>query len=153
MSHSKHIMAKIIIADNFIHRQTTANQMRFTTLSLSDTETKIINANAKALEIEKQIFTELSALIIQNFEKISAAAEALAVIDITNSLATLARDEEWCRPKIDSSLLIFTPKNNFYPIKNAKNLEKVTRIFFKHRRKMLKKPFNQLFDGDKKIFE
>ena len=55
------------IADNFIHRQTTANQMRFTTLSLSDTETKIINANAKALEIEKQIFNELSALIIQNF--------------------------------------------------------------------------------------
>ena len=91
------------IADNFIHRQTTANQMRFTTLSLSDTETKIINANSKSLEIEKQIFTELSALIIQNFEKISAAAEALAVIDITNSLATLARDEEWCRPKIDSS--------------------------------------------------
>ena len=91
------------IADNFIHRQTTANQMRFTTLSLSDTETKIINANSKALEIEKQIFTELNALIIQNFEKISAAAEALAVIDITNSLATLARDEEWCRPKIDSS--------------------------------------------------
>ena len=91
------------IADNFIHRQTTANQMRFTTLSLSDTETKIINANSKALEIEKQIFNELSALIIQNFEKISAAAEALAVIDITNSLATLARDEEWCRPKIDSS--------------------------------------------------
>ena len=91
------------IADNFIHRQTTANQMRFTTLSLSDTETKIINANAKALEIEKQIFNELSALIIQNFEKISAAADALAVIDITNSLATLARDEEWCRPKIDSS--------------------------------------------------
>ena len=91
------------IADSFIHRQTTANQMRFTTSSLSDTETKIINANAKALEIEKQIFNELSALIIQNFEKISAAAEALAVIDITNSLATLARDEEWCRPKIDSS--------------------------------------------------
>ena len=91
------------IADNFIHRQTTANQMRFTTLSLSDTETKIINANAKALEIEKQIFNELSALIVQNFEKISAAADALAVIDITNSLATLARDEEWCRPKIDSS--------------------------------------------------
>ena len=91
------------VADNFIHRQTTANQMRFTTLSLSDTETKIINANAKALEIEKQIFNELSALILQNFEKISAAAEALAVIDITNSLATLARDEEWCRPKIDSS--------------------------------------------------
>ena len=54
-------------------------------------------------------------------------------------------------PKIDSSLLIFTPKNDFYPIKNAKNLEKITRIFFNHRRKMLKKPFNQLFNGDQKI--
>ena len=57
------------------------------------------------------------------------------------------------RPKIDSSLLLFTPKNNFYHIKNAKNLEKVTRIFFKHRRKMLKKPFNQLFNGNKKILD
>ena len=91
------------IADNFIHRQTTANQMRFTTLNLSDTETKIINANAKALDIEKRIFNELSTLIIQNFEKISAAAEALAILDITNSLATLAREEEWCKPTIDNS--------------------------------------------------
>ena len=55
------------------------------------------------------------------------------------------------RPKTDSSLLKFTPKDDFYPIKNAKNLEKITRIFFNHRRKMLKKPFNQLFNGDQKI--
>jgi len=55
------------------------------------------------------------------------------------------------RPKIDSSLLIFTPKKNFFPIKDATNLEKITRIFFNHRRKMLKKPFNQLFNGDLKI--
>ena len=55
------------------------------------------------------------------------------------------------RPKIDSSLLIFTPKDDFYPIRKVKNLEKITRIFFNHRRKMLKKPFNQLFNGDQKI--
>ena len=55
------------------------------------------------------------------------------------------------RPKISSSLLIFTPKNNFYPIKNAKNLEKITRIFFNHRRKMLKKPYNQIFNGNENI--
>ncbi|MDB9799101.1 16S rRNA (adenine(1518)-N(6)/adenine(1519)-N(6))-dimethyltransferase RsmA [Candidatus Pelagibacter sp.] len=55
------------------------------------------------------------------------------------------------RPKIDSSLLFFSPKKNFYKIKNPKNLEKVTRIFFNHRRKMLKKPFNQLFNGDQKV--
>ena len=55
------------------------------------------------------------------------------------------------KPKVDSSLLFFSPKQSFYKIKNPKNLEKVTRIFFSQRRKMLKKPFNQLFNGDKKI--
>ena len=57
------------------------------------------------------------------------------------------------RPKIDSSLLFFTPKQNFYKIKNPNNLEKVTRIFFSQRRKMLKKPFNQLFNGNEKILD
>ena len=55
------------------------------------------------------------------------------------------------RPKIDSSLLFFSPKKNFYKIKDPNNLEKVTRIFFNHRRKMLKKPFNQLFNGDQRV--
>lgn len=55
------------------------------------------------------------------------------------------------RPKIDSSLLCFSPKKNFYKIDNPKNLEKITRVFFSHRRKMLKKPFNQLFNGDQRI--
>ena len=55
------------------------------------------------------------------------------------------------RPKIDSSLLFFSPKKNFVKIKDPKNLEKVTRIFFNHRRKMLKKPFNQLFNGDQRV--
>ncbi len=57
------------------------------------------------------------------------------------------------RPKINSSLLFFTPKENFAKIKNPKNLEKITRIFFSHRRKMLKKPFNQIFNGNQKILD
>ena len=57
------------------------------------------------------------------------------------------------KPKIDSSLLLFTPKNNFFKIKDPKNLEKVTRIFFNQRRKMIKNPFNQLFNGDQKIID
>jgi 16S rRNA (adenine1518-N6/adenine1519-N6)-dimethyltransferase len=52
------------------------------------------------------------------------------------------------KPSIDSSLLYFSPKQNFYKIKDPKNLEKITRIFFSHRRKMLKKPFNQIFNGN-----
>ena len=57
------------------------------------------------------------------------------------------------RPKIDSSLLFFSPKKDFFKIKNPKNLEKVTRIFFNHRRKMIKKPFNQLFNGNQKVLD
>ncbi|MDB9983814.1 16S rRNA (adenine(1518)-N(6)/adenine(1519)-N(6))-dimethyltransferase RsmA [Candidatus Pelagibacter sp.] len=57
------------------------------------------------------------------------------------------------RPKIDSSLLLFTPKENFFEIKDPKNLEKITRIFFSQRRKMLKKPFNQVFANGKKVAE
>ena len=55
------------------------------------------------------------------------------------------------RPKIDSSLLLFTPKENFFKLKNPKNLEKITRIFFSQRRKMLKKPFNQVFVNGKEV--
>ena len=56
-------------------------------------------------------------------------------------------------PKIDSSLLFFTPKKNFTKIKSPNNLEKITRVFFSHRRKMLKKPFNILFNGDQRILD
>ena len=55
------------------------------------------------------------------------------------------------RPKIDSSLLLFTPKQNFFEIQNPKNLEMITRIFFSQRRKMLKKPFNKVFKNSKEI--
>ena len=55
------------------------------------------------------------------------------------------------KPKVDSSLLYFYPKKNFFKINDANNLEKVTRIFFNQRRKMIKKPFNQLFNGNQKI--
>ena len=55
------------------------------------------------------------------------------------------------KPKVESTLLLFKPKKNFFKLKDPANLEDVTRIFFNHRRKMLKKPFNQIFNGDKTI--
>ena len=57
------------------------------------------------------------------------------------------------KPQIDSSLLLFYPKKNFVRIKDPENLQKITRIFFNQRRKMLKKPFNQVFNGDKRILD
>ena len=57
------------------------------------------------------------------------------------------------RPKIDSVLLLFTPRENFFELKDAKNLEMFTRVFFSQRRKMLKKPFNQIFKNAKEVSE
>ena len=57
------------------------------------------------------------------------------------------------RPKIDSSVLYFEPKSNFIKIKEPKNIEKISRVFFSNRRKMLKKPYNQLFNGNQKILD
>ena len=55
------------------------------------------------------------------------------------------------KPRVDSTVLFFEPKKNFFEFKNPKNLEKITRIFFMHRRKMIKKPYRQLFENDKNI--
>ena len=57
------------------------------------------------------------------------------------------------RPKINSSLLILYPRKKFIKINDPNNLEKITRVFFNQRRKMVKKPFNQLFNGDQKVLE
>ena len=55
------------------------------------------------------------------------------------------------RPKIYSTVLFFEPKKEFFLLKNSKNLEKITRTFFMHRRKMIKKPYYQLFNNDNTI--
>ena len=55
------------------------------------------------------------------------------------------------KPKIDSTLLIFSPKKKIFKLSNAKNLEMITRVFFNQRRKMIKKPFNQIFKNAKEI--
>ena len=57
------------------------------------------------------------------------------------------------KPKVDSSLLLFTPKKKYVKIQNPKNLEIITRTFFNQRRKMLKKPFNQLFNGNQSVLD
>ena len=55
------------------------------------------------------------------------------------------------KPKVDSTLLSFVPKKEFYYIKNPENLEKITRIFFNQRRKMIKNPLKQIFENPEKV--
>ena len=89
--------------ENFIHRQTTANQVRFTTVALSEMETKILNAGNRALEIEKRLYEILKSAILESAALITQTARALAEIDLATSLAHLARSQDWCKPVVDNS--------------------------------------------------
>ena len=84
--------------ETFIHRQTTANQVRFTTVELSEIETKILNAGGRALEIEKRLYSNLKQAILDVAPQLSALARALAELDLSSGLAELAVDENWSRP-------------------------------------------------------
>ncbi len=91
------------LSDTFKHRQTTANQVRFTTVPLSEMETKILNAGGRAIDIEKRLYSSLKDAILTHSAEISAAARSLAELDLTTALADLANAENWCRPKVDTS--------------------------------------------------
>ncbi|RUS59792.1 DNA mismatch repair protein MutS [Pseudorhodobacter sp. E13] len=91
------------LSETFIHRQTTAGQVRFTTVPLSDMETRILNAGNLTLEIEKRHYSGLREAVLTHAGAISAAARAIAEIDLATSFADLAVDENWSEPKIDNS--------------------------------------------------
>ncbi len=90
-------------SERFIHRQTTANAVRFTTVELSELETKILNAGGRALEVEKRVFESLRGAIMAEAAMLSNVARALAEIDLATALAVLAVEENWVRPKLDAS--------------------------------------------------
>ena len=91
------------LSEAYIHRQTTANQVRFTTVELSEMETRILNAGNRALELEKRLYEQLRQEVLDRAARIHTAARALSEIDLTTALADLAQDEKWCRPEVDDS--------------------------------------------------
>ena len=88
----------------FIHRQTLASAVRFTTAELADLEAKIASAGAHALAIELAVFDEFAARVGGATATIRAIAEALAILDVAAGLAVLAEAEGYCRPRVDRSL-------------------------------------------------
>lgn len=91
------------LSDRFIHRQTTANAVRFTTVDLSEIETRILNAGGRALALEKAVFARLRDAVLASAATISDCARALAELDVLTALSVLARDEGWCAPQVDDS--------------------------------------------------
>ena len=101
-AHADRMLAQPL-AQTFIHRQTTANQVRFTTLPLSEIETRILNAGNHALEIEKRHYSVLRDTVLTAAGPIAATAMTLAEIDLCAGLADLAVSEDWAAPVVDDS--------------------------------------------------
>lgn len=99
----------------FIHRQTMAGAMRFTTTELADLESKIASAGERALAIELEIFDQLGQAIIETGDAIKAAAHGLSILDVSAALAKLAQEENYSRPVIDDSRA-FEIKGGRHPV-------------------------------------
>jgi DNA mismatch repair protein MutS len=101
--HGDKLMAPPLNA-TFIHRQTLAGQVRFTTSELGETEAKIANAGERALNLELEIFERLCARAMEASDDLRAAAHAFALLDVSTALAKLAIDDNYVRPEVDGSL-------------------------------------------------
>ncbi|MCX7305592.1 MAG: DNA mismatch repair protein MutS [Hyphomicrobiales bacterium] len=99
----------------FIHRQTMASAMRFTTTELAGLESKIANAADRALSIELAAFDRLVAEAVASADAIRAGADALGVLDVSSALACLALADDYCRPVVDDSLA-FAIKAGRHPV-------------------------------------
>lgn len=101
-AHAERMMAAPL-NETFIHRQTTANQVRFTTVELNEIESRILNAGGHALEIEKRLYSSLSDAILAEQARLGQLARALSECDLAAAMAHLARGEGWVRPVMDNS--------------------------------------------------
>jgi DNA mismatch repair protein MutS len=88
----------------FIHRQTLAGQVRFTSAELGELEAKIASAAERSLGLELEIFERLSAAVIAESVAIKQCAEALARLDVASALAHLAAERDYARPHVDDGL-------------------------------------------------
>ena len=89
--------------DRFIHRQTMANAMRFTTTELADLESQIANAAGKALQLELRHFASLHNAVMEHTTTIRIIAQALSRLDVATALAQLAEEQGYARPIVDDS--------------------------------------------------
>jgi DNA mismatch repair protein MutS len=91
------------LSETFIHRQTTANAVRFSTVELGALETRILNAAGRANDLELEVFQGLRGTVLDHAAALQALASSIAEIDVASALAELAMNEGWVRPTLNTS--------------------------------------------------
>ena len=102
----------------FVHRQTMQGAMRFSTVALSELESKIASAADRALALELGLFERLALLVLDHEQALKQAADALAILDVGAALAERAEESGWTRPILDTGLA-FNIKGGRHPVVEA----------------------------------
>ena len=98
------IHAEKLMSDaKFIHRQTTAQALRFTTIELADLERELTTAADRALTIEQSLYDSLVQELLKCETKIAQCASIIAQIDVALSTASLAENHNYVRPVITNN--------------------------------------------------
>ncbi|WP_420547935.1 DNA mismatch repair protein MutS [Curvivirga sp.] len=92
------------MTEEFIHRQSMTNAVRYTTTELSELARDIVESKGKALALEQELFQDLANDVMNRAEDVARAARAMAELDLSAALAMLADEQDYCRPVVDNSL-------------------------------------------------
>lgn len=106
------------LGPHFIHRQTMANAMRFTTTELVELEKKIVGASDQSLALELSLFQDLVGEITQKTSEIIKTAHSLASLDVAASHAHLAAEKKYMKPQLDETL-VFEVEGGRHPVVEA----------------------------------
>ncbi len=94
------------VPDNYIRKQTLANNERYVTPEIKELEDKVVNASSKRIALEYELFNQIRNKVAKESDRIFACAKAVALIDVVASLAQLASDENYVKPSVDNSDVI-----------------------------------------------
>lgn len=97
---------KDLVPDYFTRKQTLANAERFITPELKELEDVILGAEDKLIVLEYELFREVRQKVADEVVRIQKTAKAVAQIDVFASLATVAEQNNYCRPKLNEKGLI-----------------------------------------------
>ncbi len=107
--------ANKIADDKFIHKQTTINSIRYTTVELQELESDMVNAKLLVVNLEQEIYNKICSQVIDNHQLLLSLACALSQLDVYCSYAVNAKEYDYCRPNLTEDM-VFNIERGRHPV-------------------------------------